>query len=83
MAMKAMPASTSFPPLISQTTKATIAAGKRKRRIFAMTTIIMTPNTRNTNSISKLTRPNEPRQKDTGNMNVSSRQMLSALKSFN
>jgi len=72
MAMKAMPANTSFPPLISQTTKATIAAGKRKKRIFMMTTKIMMPNTRRTNSISKLSSPNEPRQKYNGNIDASS-----------
>ncbi|MGD8506718.1 MAG: hypothetical protein PVF15_08665 [Candidatus Bathyarchaeota archaeon] len=40
---KAMPVSSLSPPVINHTTKATIAAGKKKNTTFAMNTIIKTP----------------------------------------
>lgn len=82
MAMKAMPASTSFPPLISQTIKATMAAGKMKKRIFTMTTMIIMPNTRRASNASKPIRPNEPKQSDTGNMAALRSNHSRTLKSF-
>jgi len=40
---KATPVNNLSPPVINHTTRATIAAGKKKNRTFAMNTIIMTP----------------------------------------
>lgn len=65
--MKAKPANTSFPPLISQTTKATTAAGKMKKMIFTMTIIIMIPNIRRINGANQPIGPNDPRKSDTRN----------------
>lgn len=40
---KAMPVNNLSPPVINHTTKATIAAGRKKNRTFAMNSIIKTP----------------------------------------
>jgi len=68
IAMKAMPASTSFPPVISQTIKATIAAGRMKKRILTITIIMIRPNTRRITNANKPRGPKEPKKSDAGNM---------------
>jgi hypothetical protein len=66
-AMKAMPASTSF-PVISQTIKATIVAGRTKKRILTITIIMMRPITRRISNANKPRRPKEPKKSNAGNM---------------
>lgn len=68
MAIKAMPASNSFPSLISQTIKATIAAGRMKKRILTITIIMIRPITRRISSASQPMGPKEPKNSDAGNM---------------
>ena len=66
-AMKATPASTLFPPLINQTISAIMEAGKMKKRIFEITTIIIMPNMMRASNASKPSRPND-KKSDTGNI---------------
>lgn len=70
MAMKAKPANTSL-PLITQTARATIAAGKMKKRTLTITMIIMMPSMRRTKSASQPIGPKEGKKSDTGNIDCS------------
>ncbi len=69
-AMNAMPASTSFPPLIHQTIKAIIAAGNMKKKVFTMMIMMIIPNMRSPNRASQPIGPDEPKNSDVGNIGL-------------
>ena len=58
--MKAIPARTSFPPVIHQTTKAIMPAGKTKNITFAMKIMTNMPIIKNRNRTRSPVTPYEP-----------------------